>query len=261
VSILGRFREEPAPVIYSGELGTIRDLPPIPAPGQMGELGTFVAGRPVTGENLSACRKWLLEADAADFEWRSALEVVDMATGRLFEVIASDPLLSEDPGAAADLFFADTDEGVIRFLRSTGTTVAELEAAAVETDRARAKADEEAAKWRARQKRVRLTVNDSGVEFPTLRSAAAEISAAGGRVVRTEAGFAVEVPERIHRPAGSADWASAGLERESRRRLAVCAETLAMAGATVVAAIAEAESSRRELAEVLPDRPPLLGEA
>jgi hypothetical protein len=89
--------------------------------------------------------------------------------------------------------------------------------------------------------------------------AAAEIDAAGGEVVKTEPGFAVEVPERVIPPSGPGDWVSAGLEGERRGRLGLCGETLAVASSTVIAAPERAEASKGELAVLLADAPPILG--
>jgi hypothetical protein len=179
----------------------------------------------------------------------------------VYEVLLSDPLVLADPASGCDLFYVDGP--ILRFLRSTGSTLREREEQELAAERAREKAEQDAERWRSRQKRVALTIADiSGdFEYPSLAEAAREISAAGGRVERElEHGFRVEVPERLNPPGGPGDWTAAQLDRAGRRRLALAAETLAFATSTVVAAIAEAERSKRPLHQVLPDRLPLIGE-
>jgi hypothetical protein len=68
----------------------------------------------------------------------------------------------------------------------------------------------------------------------------------------------VEVPSVLFQPNG---WESGELERAGRRRLALCGEALSMARSTVLAALEQVERSKRELHQLLPDRPPHLGEA
>jgi hypothetical protein len=262
VSLLGRFqREEPAPVIHVP--------PPVVDTGfgvisgqqvgvglPEGYVGSYAPGRSASEENLAACRRWLLEGDARDFRRIGSREVVDQGTGLVFEVIDSDPLLAEDPAAACDLFYADEDAGVIRFLRRTGQTLHDLEAAALEADRARAKSADELQRWRSKQKLTVLTVEDllPGM-YPTLKAAAREIVEAGGKVERGEHGsLVVSVPQQLHRVAPG-DFGTAILEKESRLRLARCAEALSLGRSVVLAAL-----ERDDFVAALPDRVPAIGE-
>jgi len=75
------------------------------APVVPGEVGTFIAGRPSTAAKMKAARKWLLEADAVDFERLSERGIID-ASGVSHELLLSDPLLNDDSrGHAKALFF------------------------------------------------------------------------------------------------------------------------------------------------------------
>jgi hypothetical protein len=225
-----------------------------------GSVGVFTRGRRLTEENLAGARKWILEIDSNDIRWLSPREVVDEGSGQVYEVLGFDALSAENPGAACDLFFADSDGGVLRFLRRSGVTVAELEERAVEADRARQKRTVELQRWRGKQRLAVLSLEDlhPGV-FPTLRQAALEIHECGGTVELGENGsIMVSVPQQLHQ-LEPGDFGSAIIERETRLRLARCGQSLA-AGRSVVVAALELDGSK-SLPDRLPDRVANLGEA
>jgi hypothetical protein len=219
-----------------------------------GAVGVITEGRPSTEENLAGARRFLLEASREDFEWRGAREVVDRASGQVYEVLGSDPLADANPAAGCDLFFVDG--ALIRFLRRTGVTVDELERARAEQERRAAEAEEAARKRRAREKQIPLALADlyPGDRYEvTVRAAAARLLELGGQLVVGPYGeLQVTVPAKI--VAGGLEVAI--LEQEARREAAHLAEVLATGWRVVLAGLAEVEAAggKKSLVDVLPDR-------
>jgi hypothetical protein len=244
-----------------GEMGVISGRRIGGVDEQSGYVGSFVVGREANATNLDLARRFYLEIAAADLG-RVEGFYCDKASGRLYSRLLSDPLSEPNP-AAADVAMFSVLDGVLAFLRASENpaTVEELVRGAAEAEKRAADAEEQARRWRGKQKLIPLTVDDlhGPGSFPTLRAAALEIHEAGGRVrVGEHGGLVVEVPERLNQ-IGAGDWAAAQLEREERVRLARCAEALSL-GRTVVAAALELGGAK-PLHERLPDRVAVVGEA
>jgi hypothetical protein len=249
------------PVVDIGgsELGLISgqriEVPDAPK----GFVGNVVSGRRATAEDVKACLRFWLEARSEDFEWRDRSSVVDRATGAIYEVLLSDPLLSPDPGEHADLFMQY--EGQIVYLRATNVTVDELERARAEQEKRAVEAEEAARKRRSREKQVPVRLSDlyPGDRYEvTLRHAAARLLDVGAQITVGPYGeVAVTLPASII----GGGVPNAILEQEARREAAHLAEVLVTGWRVVIAALAEhdADGGKKSLPERLPDLPVSIG--
>ena len=217
-------------------------------------IGTFYTGRPATEENLKAARRFFMEADSADVKFLNQREVVDRASGTIYQVQTSDPLLSENPAGRCDMFFAAHER--LWFLVSTGETTAQRDVAAAKRAKIEAQAAEERAKRRAKEKQIAVPLSVVyGERFQvTVREAAARVLDAGGRIERGEFEGTLRIthPERI-----TGDPMS---ERGALTAFATAAEVLSCVPRLVLAALADADPKQpRSLLALLPAREPALG--
>jgi hypothetical protein len=219
-----------------------------------GRIGTFYQGRPATEANLKGARRWFPEANSADFKVLSKRELVDRASGTIYRVLTSDPLLSENPAGMCDMFFVAYEQ--IWWLRSTGETTAQRDVAAAKRAKLEAQAAEERAKRRAKEKQIAVPLSVLGGERLqlTVREAAARILDAGGRIERGEVEGTLRIthPERITGEPFS--------ERAALTAFATAAEVLSCVPRVVLAALADADPKQpRSLLALLPAREPALG--
>jgi hypothetical protein len=198
--------------------------------------------------------KFFFELDARDVAHQDGY-VVDQRSegGRLYAPLSSDPLLATDPSGLCDCFVV-LDEMIVFLRRSESpATLAGLERAQLEQERAVAKSTDEQRRFRARQPQHVLRVADlpGHEEAQTLKSAAEMIESMGGKIARDELGqVVVSVPERLLQD--SEVGFSGILEREQRQLAARAAETLSRGRAVVFAALEQA-SNGQPLSSLLPD--------
>jgi hypothetical protein len=253
-------RTEPdgdTPVIHVDGMGTIRGGQ-VATGGPTDVLGTFVSGRPATEKNLTAVRRWFLEVPAGDYERLNGREMVDRASGLVYEVLVSDPLLSDSPGELGVASFL-VEGDVIRFLRSTGTSIEERERAVEEQveQAARAVAERERRLAKVKQIAIPLSVVYGERMAMGLREAAQRILDAGGRIERgePEGCLRITVPENL-----TGDMLS---EWTARAEVGVAAEVLTSCSSVVLAAIIDLETDGskrpRSLLERLPNKEPVFG--
>jgi hypothetical protein len=234
------------------------EVPPVGL-GVAGAVGTIQARRPASDVNVKLAERLWPRARAEDFVVRDGLWI-DRASGLLYRPALADPILSDNRAGISAFLVAGEH---LVFLEATGGTVEEVEAAEREAVERAAEAERTAREYRRKQPQTSLRLSDLHPDrFPTLAEAARRIAEVDGQVRRGRLGeLEVTVPARISPPGdGVMDGT---LERETRQRAALAAETLVAGERVVLAALDELEADRGKspapLHERLPDVIPTLG--
>jgi hypothetical protein len=231
--------------LYGKSLGAARD-----------GVGVIEMKRPATEQHLKLARKYLLEIDERDLDVHEDW-LVDRGSGRLYDVLPNDPLMTDPIGGDCDAFTAMN--GVVLFLRrASAGTIEQLEQARAEQQRLAAKKSDDERRFRSRQKQHVLRVGDlPGQEgTPTLRAAAQTIEELGGKIARDDLGQLVcSIPEKLS--PDTEPGFTGMLEREQIQRAARAAQILAHGSAVVFAALEHA-SKGQPLSSLLPEETALV---
>jgi hypothetical protein len=223
-----------------------------------GGLGLVFGGRPANPADVALAARYWPQADPRDFYEQDGAWI-DRASGAIYERLGNDPILGRDL-REEDVSLFVVSGGLVVFLRATGSTVAEVEAATAERERALAQAEADLVAWRAKQRQVPLRFDELPDRWhrSTLRAAAARIEGVGGKIERGKYGLKITIPQRITR---DVDALAALAEKSARETAAIAAASLVAAEAFVLATLDGLADARKptSLAERLPDEVPVIG--